>query len=124
MVAPAILALLMAGQALTSTPARPVPPTVFFTAAQTYGECLKQGSAAPPASAKPEVAAQAVLAGCAAQRAALDAQFEAWIAGSGMPGPARDEARAQYSARMDGVSGQAAGTIRAARGAAAPAPGN
>lgn len=111
--------LLIAAQA---APAPSAPPTVFFTAAQAYGECLKQGGAAAPASVTPEAAAQQVVAGCAAQRAALDSQFDAWISATGMPADSRDAARAQYTARMSGVPAQVAENIRAARARAAPTP--
>lgn len=116
--------LLVAGQAAPapSAPAASTPPTVFFTAAQAYGDCLKQGIAAVSPSVTPEVAAPQVIAGCTAQRTTLDAQFDTWIAGTGMPDAARDAARAQYTARMNGVTAHVTENIRAARTATKPAP--
>ena len=98
------------------------PPPEFITAAQRFGACVKQGSIALPGTIMPEAGAQQVLAGCAAQRTALDARFEAWVANSNFPEAGRAMAREQYRAQMATVNTQVAEGIRKGRATPAPAP--
>ena len=135
MFTPVLFALaVVAGQAQPAPPpqAQPAPspppqgqmgpPPEFIAAAQTFGNCVKQGSMALPASVTPEAGAQQALAGCAAQRTALDARFEAWVASPGFPEAGRAQAREQYQAQMATVNTQVADGIRKARATPAPAP--
>lgn len=93
-----------------------------MTAAQAFGACIKQGGAALPASVAADAGTQQVLAACAAERATLDAQFEAWVAGPTFPEAGRATAREQYKAQMSSVRTQVAGMITSRRAAPDPAP--
>lgn len=93
------------------------PPPAFMAAAQAFNGCLGKGVAVLPATVVPTTGAQQVIAGCTAQRAAIDAQFEALIGRPSVPAASRDQARAQYQAQMDQLPAQLATAI-AQRGAA------
>lgn len=102
----------------------PTPPPEFIQAAQAFGQCLGAGSQALPATVAPEAGAPQVLAGCATQKAALEARFEAWISGPTFPEAGRSIARQQFATQMGLAEGQIAEGIRRGRAAPAPAPSN
>ena len=108
-----------------NTPAPPppvTPPPAFIEAAQAFGTCVEGASSQIAATVTPEAAATQALATCAAQKTAIETQFEAWVASDSFPAEGRDIARAQFRAQFGQVEAQIAGAIRQQRAApAAPA---
>jgi len=104
-----------------AAPAPTAPPPAFMAAAQAFGQCIGTGASALARTVTPEAGARQVTTGCAAQKQALDAQFETWISGPTFPAAGRDMARQQFKAQMDGMEPNLAERIRSARAGAASA---
>ena len=99
------------------------PPPAFMQAAQAFGQCVEGASSQLPATVTPEAAAAQALAACAAQKTAIETQFEAWVASDSFPAEGRDIARTQFRSQFAQAEGQIADAIRQRRAAAAtPAP--
>ncbi len=99
-----------------------VPPPAFMQTAEAFGQCVEGAIEQVPASATPEAGAAQALAGCATQKAAMETQFEAWVASDSFPAAGRDMARQQFRTQVGGAEAQIANAIRQQRAApAAPA---
>ena len=99
------------------------PPPAFMQAAQAFGECVEGASSRLPLTVTPEAAAAQALAACAAQKTAVETQFEAWVVSDTFPAEGRDIARTQFRSQFAQAEGQIANAIRQQRAAAAtPAP--
>jgi hypothetical protein len=130
----ALLTLAAPALAQTPVPTRPAPaapaapasaatPTPEFIQAGTaFGQCLGRTAQQAPPTATPEAAAHQAVAGCATERAAMDARFESWISGPSFPADKRDLARSQYKAQLSGVEAQISAQLNTQRAAATPAP--
>jgi len=105
-------------------PAGMTPPASFISAAQGLGQCIQTAVGAVPVSATPEVAAAQAVAGCASQKAALETQFETWVASPAFPVEGRAIAREQFRTEMGKMNAEIAEGIRQGRAAAAAAPKN
>lgn len=98
------------------------PPPAFIQAAEAFGQCVETASGGIATTVTPEAAAAQALAACAAQKTAIETQFEAWVASDAFPAEGRDVARTQFRAQFGQVESQIAGAIRQQRAApAAPA---
>jgi hypothetical protein len=95
------------------------PPPAFIQAAQAFGQCVEGASGRIATTVTPEAAATQALAACAAQKTAIETQFEAWVASDAFPAEGRDIARTQFRAQFGQVETQIAGAIRQQRAAAA-----
>ena len=108
----------------TTTPAPAGPSqeaiTAIQTAAAAFGQCVQAGTAAVPAAVTPEAGATTVLAGCSAQKQAIEQAVRALLAT--LPAEQRAAGEAQLAAQIAGVPGQIADGIRQSRAAPAPAP--
>lgn len=105
-----------------AAPQNYAPQPTFIAAAQAFGACVKQTTAAIPATVTPQAGAQQAVTTCAAQRAALDASFEAWVSSPAFPAAGRQIARDRYQEEMAQISTKIADGIIEGRAAAAPAP--
>lgn len=114
------LALAQASATPAPAPVQAGPPPEFLAAAQAFSGCLRQGVTALPANAPPTAGAQQVIAGCATQRAALDAQFDKLVGSPNVPAADRNAARGQYQQQMGQLPAQLAAAI--GQRAAAPVP--
>lgn len=107
----------------TTQPAQPqqevTPPPAFIEAATAFGQCVRGAATAAPATVTPEAAAAQALASCATQKAAMETQFEAWVASDAFPAEGRDMARQQFRAQM--TQGEAGLAAEIGRRRAAPA---
>lgn len=100
-----------------------VPPPAFIQAAEAFGQCVESASSRIPATVTPEATAAQALVACAAQKTAIETQFEAWVASDAFPAGGRDIARQQFRSQFAQAEGQIANAIRQQRAApAAPAP--
>ena len=120
-----VASLWLAAPALAQTapPAsEPAPPPEFIAAAQSFGQCVGRTASATTATTTPEIGAQQALAGCAAEKTAMETRFESWVSGPAFPEVGRAPARAQFAAQMAQVERRVANGIREARAKAPPAP--
>lgn len=96
-----------------------VPPPAFIQAAEAFGQCVEGASSQLPITVTPEAAAAQALVTCAAQKNAIETQFEAWVASDAFPAGGRDIARQQFRSQFAQAEGQIANAIRQQRAAAA-----
>ena len=116
-------ALMLASPALAQPPqGGPTPPPEFIQAAQAFGQCIGSNLSSLAATVTPEAGASQAIAGCAAQKTALETRFEAWVSSASFPAEGREIARQQFRTQLGGAEAQIAATIRQQRAAPAPAP--
>jgi hypothetical protein len=122
--------LLAAAPALAQPPAAASPPPAAAEAsgpqaaiqqtAMAFGQCVSTGAQHVDAAVTPEAGATTVLAGCTAQRTALEQAVEALLAT--LPADQQAAGRAQLQSQLAAVPTQVADGIRRGRAAAAAPP--
>ena len=123
-----VAATAAAAQPATTPPAnqapaqqqRPAPPPAFIAAAEEFGRCGEGGVEQTPATVTPEATAAQAIAACSTQKAALETEFEAWVAGPDFPEANRDMARQQFRSQIGTAEAQLAEQIRQQRSGAQP----
>lgn len=143
--AAAVCALIVAAPVFAQPPAgAPAGPTpeqmadmppeaqAIARAGMALGACIQGQVAAAGPNADVDATAAIAVAGCAAQKSALETAVEALIASPIVPEAEKATARAGFREEMTNLTGEVAARIRAGRAAAtqppvttpAPAPGN
>lgn len=115
------LVLLAAAPALAHAQPAGMPADIQ-PAAQAFGQCIGKAAQGLGAAVTPEAGAKTILAGCAAERTALEGAVESFIATSPMSDAEKAGARQQMRAEMAKAETEIAQMIRQRRSAAtAPA---
>lgn len=96
------------------------PQAAVQQTAMAYGQCLETGARSLDPSVSAEAGATSVLAGCTAQRQALDAAVAALI--ETIPEEHKATARQQFQTQMSQGEARLAAAIQQMRAAPAPAP--